>query len=331
MSRHLLQRLLQRLLQSFAGVAALAVTLAVTLVIAGPATAAPQILGLVATPEAVPLTCENGQCDAQFSAFWMQIDRRIPSRGRPYTPGPGTELTLSFDTPGGKRRAITISHAVTIKAERGFHSVRIAVPETMVKSLGGSAPAITIAKAAAAVPVFIGEELKPLNAAEIARVTGEQRHLVDARLPPDSASAIAIATLNRLINAMPADADPLESLLGADDMPGGPGGDVWQRLYGNAGQTATETAGANSGVDSGVDSGMGGNDASLGRSFKGGKGGPISVSHPGRGLAKKMYDYCKGLNGNGIGFGARECLIESHDHKTLDITEEAWEAEKIGM
>ena len=313
----------RRLLQFFPGVATLAATLAATLVMAGPAAAAPQILGLVATPEAVPLTCENGQCEAQFSAFCMQIDRRIPSRGRPYTPGPGTELTLSFATPDGKRRAITISHAVTIKAERGFHSVRIAVPETMVKSLGGSAPAITIAKAAAAVPVVIGEELKPLNAIEIARVTGEQRHLTDARLPPDSASAIAVATLNRLINAMPPDADPLESLLGDDDMPGG---DVWQKLYGNAGQTTTEMA--DTGAGSGANSGAGGNDASLGSSFK---AGAIGASHPGRGLAKKMYDYCMGLTGNGIGFGARECLIESHDHKTLDITKEAWEAEKIGM
>jgi hypothetical protein len=324
----------RRLLHSFPGMATrtvtrtvtMAATLAATLVMAGPAAAAPQILGLVATPEAVPLTCENGQCTAQFSAFCMQIDRRIPSRGRPYTPGPGSELTLSFDTPDGKRHAITISHAVTIKAERGFHSVRIAVPETLVKSLGGRAPAITIAKAAAAIPVVIGEELKPLNAAEIARVTGEQRHLVDARLPPDSASAIAVATLNRLINAMPPDADPLESLLGDDDMPGG---DVWQKLYGNAGQTTTEIA--NTDAVSGANSGARGNDASLGSSFKRGKGGAIGASHPGRGLARKMYDYCKGMSGSGIGFGTRECLMESHDHKTLDITEEAWEAEKVGM
>ncbi len=299
----------RRLLHSVTGLTVFAAGVA----LAGAASAAPQILGLVATHEPVPLQCDNGLCSAQFSAFCMQADRRIPQSGRAYKPGPGTTLTLSVEGRDGKRREVAITHAADITAIRAFHAVRISIPESAVESLGGVAPALVVTERSAAVPVQSGAELKPLGKAEIARVTGAQRQIVDARLPPNSVEAVAVATLNRLINALPADADALvDGLLGDDDMGGG---DVWQRLYGGSAQA---DASAGSGRAGGH-----GNDASL--------GGPIGPGHPGRGLAKRMYDYCKGITGNGIGFGTRECLIETHDHKTLDITEEAWEAEKIGM
>lgn len=293
--------------------------LATAVAVSGPAAAVPQILGLVATHAPVPLTCEDGMCSAQFSGFCMQADRRIPNSGRAYRPGPGTKFTLSVTDEDGKRHEVAITHAADIVSIRAFHAVKISVPESAVKALGGSAPALSVAERSAAVPVKNGEELKPLGEAEIARVTGMQRQVVDARLPPNSAEAVAVATLNRLINAMPAGADALlDGLLDDDSMASG---DVWQKLFGAPSQTAQGPGGPGESP-----LGAHGNDASL----HGPNGGTIGPNHPGRKAAKRMYDYCKGVSGSN-GFGPRECLIETHDHKTLDITREAWEAEKLGM
>jgi len=42
-----------------------------SLVIGGRASAAPQILGLLATNSPTPLTCNDGICSAHFSAFCL--------------------------------------------------------------------------------------------------------------------------------------------------------------------------------------------------------------------------------------------------------------------
>ena len=64
-------------------------------VIGGRASAAPQILGLVATTAPTPLTCSDGMCSAQFSAFCLQQHRISPTAGTAYRPAKGTALTLS--------------------------------------------------------------------------------------------------------------------------------------------------------------------------------------------------------------------------------------------
>mgnify|MGYP006242207345 CR=1 FL=1 len=52
---------------------------AVTLfVLPGRLEAAPQILGLVASLEATPMTCENGTCFAEFLTFCLQEQRETP-------------------------------------------------------------------------------------------------------------------------------------------------------------------------------------------------------------------------------------------------------------
>ena len=46
----------------------------------GGARAAPQILDLVASAEPVTLTCRDGACTAEFSAFYLQKHRTAPRR-----------------------------------------------------------------------------------------------------------------------------------------------------------------------------------------------------------------------------------------------------------
>lgn len=59
--------------------------------------AAAQILALIATTGATPLTCADGVCTAEFGAFCMEPDRAGPGHKSPYrlagTPANG-DLTL---------------------------------------------------------------------------------------------------------------------------------------------------------------------------------------------------------------------------------------------
>ena len=66
-----------------------------SLVIGGRASAAPQILGLLATNAPTPLTCNDGICSAQFSAFCLQQHRKSPTAGTAYRPAKRTALTLT--------------------------------------------------------------------------------------------------------------------------------------------------------------------------------------------------------------------------------------------
>jgi hypothetical protein len=54
---------------------------------AGALAAPPQILGLVATATPTPLSCENGKCWAEFSAFCLQKHRQAPDEKTAYLAG----------------------------------------------------------------------------------------------------------------------------------------------------------------------------------------------------------------------------------------------------
>lgn len=195
-----LQKIIRLTARTFA--LALAFTILAPGIAAGPAAAAPQILGLVASAAPVPLVCDGLECAAEFPAFCLQQERTMPPRGTAYEAGPGTGLTLSFTAPGGARRTLAVAPAAIITAARGYHAVRIAIPESVIAAYGGWRPALTIAPLASAVPLARPEHRRKLEAAEIAHVTGPHRKAVAAALA-DGDATIAVATMSRLINALP--------------------------------------------------------------------------------------------------------------------------------
>ena len=77
-----------------------------SLVIGGRASAAPQILGLLATMAPTPLTCDDGLCSAQFSAFCLQllvdIARKFESVGMLLPKDNSCDITVAVIVSGGK-------------------------------------------------------------------------------------------------------------------------------------------------------------------------------------------------------------------------------------
>ena len=56
-----------------------------------PAQAAPQILGLMASAEPVPMTCVDGTCTAELSSVCLQQQRPTPLTGTVYRPAKATQ------------------------------------------------------------------------------------------------------------------------------------------------------------------------------------------------------------------------------------------------
>ncbi len=170
-------------------------------VIGGRASAAPQILGLLATTAPTPLTCSDGMCSAQFSAFCLQEHRKSPTAGTAYRPAKGTSLTLTYTGRDGVERNIQVGHRATIEAHREFHAVRIAIPESDVRALGGQKAAIGVGALASLIPVAQPGDKTPLDSREIAYITGPHRKAVENVL--DTETTVAAQTVSRLISALP--------------------------------------------------------------------------------------------------------------------------------
>jgi hypothetical protein len=172
-----------------------------SLVIGGRASAAPQILGLLATMAPTPLTCDDGMCSAQFSAFCLQQHRKSPTAGTAYRPAEGTVLTLTYTGPDGVEKEIPAGHLVTVQAHREFHAVRISVPERDIHALGGNKAGITVGSLASLVPIAQPGDKLPLDSYEIAYITGPHRKAVEKFLDPET--SVSAQSVSRLISALP--------------------------------------------------------------------------------------------------------------------------------
>jgi hypothetical protein len=172
-----------------------------SLVIGGRASAAPQILGLVATETPTPLTCSDGLCTAQLSAFCLQQYRTSPRAGTPYQPAEGSDVALRFTGPGGAQHVLPANNRVTITSTRGHYAVLVSIPEDDIRVFGGRNAAISVGAMASLVPVAQPGDKTPLDEKEITYITGPHRKAVQNALDPDA--NLAAQTVSRLISALP--------------------------------------------------------------------------------------------------------------------------------
>ncbi len=112
--------------------------LAIPLAAASAASAAPQALGLVAMDRPVPLRCEAGLFQAEFTSFCLQKARAFPGKGTVYEVAETGGLTLRVTEPDGRVREIDAAAYVRICTPRAGHAaVTISLPEAVLAELGG--------------------------------------------------------------------------------------------------------------------------------------------------------------------------------------------------
>ena len=172
-----------------------------------PISAAPQILGLVATVAPVPLTCIAGKCAAEISSVCLQRHRPVPEPNTAYVPARNTLISLIVTGPDGVQRSVPIADKVEIKSARGFTSVSVSVAENVVRHHGitTEGAALSIAPMASAVPVARIGDTDPLGDSEVRKITGALRSVAENTFLREPATMTAGGFLNQMINRLPPD------------------------------------------------------------------------------------------------------------------------------
>ncbi|MFQ6018208.1 MAG: hypothetical protein ACE5KF_08420 [Kiloniellaceae bacterium] len=166
------------------------------------ASAAPQILAVLATAGGIPFACGDGLCEADLSTFCLQRHRTAPDFGTAYVPAaPGDFTLVVTDANGGRHRLPAAGH-VTFVERRGYTAVAARLPEEVLAGLGAVSAAIEVGANASLLPAPRNGDPDPLTSAEIALAVGPWRalgtRLVDGS--PDAEAALVLATM---INMLP--------------------------------------------------------------------------------------------------------------------------------
>lgn len=176
---------------------------AVLAAVASPASAAPQIMGVVASVEPTPLVCENGTCSAQLSAFCLQQNRAVPPTNSVYDIHAGRGLSLVLTKADGSRETVPAQGHVALTTPRGISAVTVSVPESSLARLGAVAAEVWVEQNVSLVPVAKDNDPDPLTESEIAYVTGPLRQVAERLFESDGERPLAARIVNKLVNATP--------------------------------------------------------------------------------------------------------------------------------
>lgn len=169
----------------------------------GGAAAAPQILGIVATNGAVPLSCTEQGCRADLSTFCLQQPRANPEPGQQYRPTDAGSVTLVGIRTDGEVVRLPAAGYLTFASDRGFTAVEIALPPEAKASLGFATVAVEVAPDASLVPLAVAEDPDPQSPDEIALAVGAYRRQGGTFFDAAGEAGDAIRLTNRMINALP--------------------------------------------------------------------------------------------------------------------------------
>ena len=170
--------------------------------------AAPQMLALLATNGAAPLTCENGVCRAEFSAICLQQERKVPTAYTLYElVGDGEVSLVSTDWAGNEQRVALAGPNVRIRTLRQYSAIEISVPETDLVAREGVELAIDVGPRVTLIPTPQPGDPDPHTYAEVVEVTGSKRVAAAWLDRAVDTSVIVVQITNELINSLPPDED----------------------------------------------------------------------------------------------------------------------------
>ncbi len=169
----------------------------------GPAAAAPQILGIVASNGALPLTCDGQGCHADLSTFCLQQPRANPDLGQRYQLADANSVTLVGTKSNGEIVRLPAASYVSFTTDRGFTSVEVVLPADRLAALGLASVAVEVERQASLVPLAAASDPSPQSQDEIALALGSYRAQGSKFFDDKGEAADAIRLTNRMINALP--------------------------------------------------------------------------------------------------------------------------------
>ena len=183
---------------------------------AAPAEAAPQVLGLMASSDPIPFTCNDRECYALVGSFCLQRDRDVPGFGQPYEPNFTDRLTLSLtDDNGGISRISADDVALRIHSHATYTMVRVSLPRKELDRLNATAVALQIDPGVSLVPLARAGDPDPQTPEEIALATGPMRIAAARFLDAPSVNADTARLVAALVNGLPESRTIHDDYLGA--------------------------------------------------------------------------------------------------------------------
>ena len=199
--------------------------------------AAPQLLGLVASAEPIPMTCESGKCSAEISSFCLEQSRSGPLDGTAYEAVDWRGLTLVATAADGSVRRLPASPYLRVTSARGYSAVTASIDEEVRESLGAEKLALAVAPRVTLVPVATAGDPAPLAGKEIADAVANLRPIAsDVFESGERSDMVTARVLNRLINALPRMAGGAALDLASPD-------GLWERVVGKRPRIENKDAG----------------------------------------------------------------------------------------
>lgn len=169
----------------------------------GGATAAPQVLGLVASNGAVPLQCDGRGCRGDLSSFCLQQPRPNPELGQRYELADSDSVMLIGTRPGGETIRIPAASYLRFVSDRGFTSVEVTLPPELLTELDLVSVAVDVARQAALVPVGNADDPDPQSQEELDLALGTYRGQGSKFFDDTGEAGDAIRLTNLMINDLP--------------------------------------------------------------------------------------------------------------------------------
>ncbi len=168
-----------------------------------PASAAPQVLGLVAMNEPLVMKCDEAGCRAELSSFCLQQPRDNPDPHTAYLPSEGADIALIGTRADGSTVRLPASDYMQFEASRGFTSVRASLDPAQMQSLGLVAVSIEVGTEVSLLPVEAADDPTPQAPDEIALAIGAYREKAAEFFDASGEQADAIRITNTMINVLP--------------------------------------------------------------------------------------------------------------------------------
>ncbi len=183
--------------------ASLAIAVFVAFGTISPAQAAPQILAVMASNTAQPMTCENGVCSAELTTFCLQKSRGDPDAGTAYMPYAENDLNLVLRDANGDTSRISAAGLIEVRTFRGFTAVVAKIDEAALNKLGAVSAAIEIGPLAMLLPVPVAGDHEPITTAEAQYTRETLRPMADQWIAGTGEKAAAVRMVNTMINTTP--------------------------------------------------------------------------------------------------------------------------------
>ena len=167
------------------------------------AMAEPQILALLNTERATPLTCSGTECYAQLSAFCMEPGRAGPDHESPYSLAEGAALSLVVTESSGAIRRLDAAPYAQFSSQRGYAAVRISIPRETLAAINAQKISVEVGPRVVLLPIAQPNYHRDHEPAQIAAALGPNRTIGDRLVDNGGEKAAAARYLSHLINALP--------------------------------------------------------------------------------------------------------------------------------